>query len=91
MQLSKTKHRVMADTITAIVWCTLPDGANEFHNQRWHDYTGMPEGAEAGLGLESLHISRRLSGSSTSVQSIGFWGAGEMEASLRLMGKIDGS
>ncbi len=44
------KYRVMVDTIPALVWCTLPDGSNEFHNQRWHDYTGLPAGAEDGLG-----------------------------------------
>jgi formate hydrogenlyase transcriptional activator len=50
MKSSEDRFRVMVDTIPALVWCTLPDGSNEFHNQRWHDYTGLPEGAETGWG-----------------------------------------
>src|SRR5207245_7514097 len=50
MKNSEDKFRVMVDTIPALVWCTLPDGSNEFHNQRWHDYTGLPEGEEHGWG-----------------------------------------
>jgi PAS domain-containing protein len=50
MKNSEDKFRVMVDTIPALVWCTLPDGSDEFHNQRWHDYTGLPEGAEHGWG-----------------------------------------
>ena len=50
MQKSEDKFRAMVGTIPALVWCTLPDGSNEFHNQRWHDYTGLPEGAETGWG-----------------------------------------
>src|SRR5260370_37638289 len=48
MKTSDDKFRVMIDTIPALVWCTLPDGSNEFHNQRWHDYTGLSEGEEHG-------------------------------------------
>src|ERR1700730_2953627 len=50
MKSSEDKYRVMVDTIPALVRCTLPDGSNEFHNQRSHDYTGLPEGAETGWG-----------------------------------------
>ena len=38
---TEDKYRVIVDSIPALVWCTLPDGSNEFHNQRWHDYTGL--------------------------------------------------
>jgi PAS domain S-box-containing protein len=33
--------RVVMDTIPGLVWSALPDGAFEFCNQRWLDYTGM--------------------------------------------------
>ena len=50
MKISEDKYRVMVDTIPTLAWCSLPDGSNEFFNQRWHDYTGLPAGAEAGWG-----------------------------------------
>src|SRR6202171_381112 len=33
--------RRVIDTIPTLVWCTGPDGATEFLNKRWHDYTGF--------------------------------------------------
>lgn len=34
--------RRIIDTIPVLAWCNLPDGSNEFLNQRWQDYTGPP-------------------------------------------------
>ena len=74
----------MADTIPALVWCTLPDGSNEFHNQRWHDYTGLPEGAETGWGWKVAYHPEDLERLLNEFQSIVASGApGEMEARLR--------
>src|SRR5690348_10262390 len=43
---SEARLRNFVDTIPALAWCNLPDGANEFLNRRWHDYTGLsPEAA----------------------------------------------
>ena len=44
--LSETKKseahlRKIIDTIPTLAWCNLPDGSNEFVNQRWCDYTGL--------------------------------------------------
>ena len=33
--------RLVADTIPALVWSALPDGAVEYFNQRWLAYTGL--------------------------------------------------
>jgi PAS domain S-box-containing protein len=33
--------RLTIDTIPVLAWCNLPDGSNEFLNQRWLDYTGL--------------------------------------------------
>jgi formate hydrogenlyase transcriptional activator len=66
------------------VWCTLPDGSNEFHNQRWHDYTGLPEGAETGWGWKVAYHPEDLERLLNEFQSIVASGApGEMEARLR--------
>jgi PAS domain S-box-containing protein len=40
--------RDVINTIPAIVWSASPDGARDFVNQRWQEYTGLP--TEAGLG-----------------------------------------
>src|ERR1700676_4459108 len=84
MKNSEDKYRVIVDTILALVWCTLPDGSNEFHNQRWHDYTGLPENAETGWGWKVAYHPEDLERLLNEFQSIVASGApGEMEARLR--------
>src|SRR5580693_7569834 len=84
MKTSRDKFRVMVDTIPALVWCTLPNGSNEFHNQQWHDYTGLPEGAETGWGWKVAYHPEDLERLLNEFQSIVASGApGEMEARLR--------
>ena len=38
---SEAQLRKIIDTIPTLAWCNLPDGSNEFVNQRWCDYTGL--------------------------------------------------
>jgi formate hydrogenlyase transcriptional activator len=84
MKNSEDKYRVMVDTIPALVWCTLPDGSNEFHNQRWHDYTGLPEGAEQGLGWKVAYRPEDLERLLSEFQALVASGEpGELEARLR--------
>jgi hypothetical protein len=43
---SELQLRKIIDTVPTLAWCHLPDGSNEFLNQRWHGHTGLsPEGA----------------------------------------------
>src|SRR3984893_17502874 len=42
--------RTMVDTIPALAWSCLPDGANEFTNKRWLDYTGLSQAEALGWG-----------------------------------------
>src|SRR5205807_6324221 len=42
--------RRIIDTIPVLAWCNLPDGSNEFHNQRWYDYTGLSPQEASGWG-----------------------------------------
>ncbi len=44
--------RIMIDTIPALAWSCLPDGANEFTNKRWRDYTGLSQAEALGLGWQ---------------------------------------
>ncbi len=55
--LSETKQseaqlRKIIDTIPTLAWCNLPDGSNEFLNQRWHDYTGLSPQETKGWGWQ---------------------------------------
>ncbi|MEJ7709039.1 MAG: PAS domain-containing protein [Pyrinomonadaceae bacterium] len=38
---SERSFRFLADTMPQIVWTSNPDGALDYYNQRWFDYTGM--------------------------------------------------
>src|SRR5258708_3392737 len=38
---SEAHFRKIIDTIPTLAWCNLPDGSNEFVNQRWCDYRGL--------------------------------------------------
>lgn len=35
----------LADSIPAIVWSAGTDGVNDYYNQPWYDYTGIPRGS----------------------------------------------
>jgi len=50
MYPSEAQLRNMIDTIPALAWCCLPDGANEFTNKRWLDYTGLSRAETLGQG-----------------------------------------
>ena len=47
------ERRTILDAIPVIAWCKLPDGSNEFVNQRWQDYTGIPTDEARGQGWQA--------------------------------------
>src|ERR1700724_2262154 len=47
---SEARLRKILDTIPTLAWCNLPDGANDFVNQRWSDYTGLSQEEEQRVG-----------------------------------------
>jgi len=50
---NSAESRAILDALPAIAWCKLPDGSSEFVNQRWQDYTGIPEDEAHGLGWQA--------------------------------------
>jgi len=52
MYPSESQIQIMIDTIPALTWSCLPDGANEFTNKRWRDYTGLAQAEALGLGWQ---------------------------------------
>src|SRR5882762_6014568 len=49
-KVSAAHLRKILDTIPTLASCNLPDGSNEFLNQRWHDYTGLSPQEARGRG-----------------------------------------
>jgi len=76
--------RRIIDTIPVLAWCNLPDGSNEFHNQRWYDYTGLSPQEASGWGWRAAFQPDDLDPlmeTWTALQSSGE--AGEIEARMR--------
>src|SRR6266850_2356574 len=47
------ERQTILDAIPAIAWCKRPDGSNEFVNQRWQEYTGIPAEEARGQGWQA--------------------------------------
>jgi len=76
--------RRIIDTIPVLAWCNLPDGSNEFHNQRWYDYTGLSPQEASGWGWRAAFQPDDLDPlmeTWSALQSSGE--AGEIEARMR--------
>jgi PAS domain S-box-containing protein len=54
LQESEAKFRTIANAMPQMVWATLPDGNHDYYNQRWYDFTGMPEGSTDGDGWKDI-------------------------------------
>ncbi len=59
---AEARLRNIIDTIPALAWCNLPDGYNEFVNQRWRDYTGLSTLDAHGNGWKKAFHAEDLSG-----------------------------
>lgn len=56
MRLSEARFRTLATAVPQVVWVTHPDGAREYHNARWFDYTGLTEEQSNGWNwLDVVH------------------------------------
>ncbi len=53
MQASEDFLRTMIDKIPILAWSCRPDGATEFLNQRWLDYTGLSHEEALGWGWKA--------------------------------------
>src|SRR6476646_2573240 len=45
---STARFDVLLNLLPQMVWSTLPDGHHDYYNQRWYEYTGMPQGSTDG-------------------------------------------
>jgi PAS domain S-box-containing protein len=53
-QQTEKQSRAAIDTIPVIVWTTLPDGTNDFHNQRLLSYTRFSPDQAQGMGWKAM-------------------------------------
>ena len=51
---SEARLQGMADSIDQMIWSTSPDGYHDYFNQRWYEYTGMPEGSTDGVAWSGM-------------------------------------
>lgn len=53
---SEQRFRTVVEAVPQIVWTARPDGAIDFYNQRWYDYTSLSYEQTKGWGWQSaLH------------------------------------
>lgn len=51
---SEERFRAIANSIDQLIWATRPDGFHDYYNQRWYEYTGVPEGSTDGDAWNGL-------------------------------------
>ncbi len=52
---SEARFRMLADNITQLAWVADKTGSIGWYNQRWYDYTGVPQGSTDGWGWDVVH------------------------------------
>jgi PAS domain S-box-containing protein len=45
---NEARLKRIIDAVPHIVWSALPNGHNDFHNQRWYEFSGLPLGSAIG-------------------------------------------
>ncbi|HZB63007.1 MAG TPA: PAS domain-containing sensor histidine kinase, partial [Microvirga sp.] len=51
---SEERFRAIANSIDQLIWATKPDGYHDYYNQRWYEYTGVPEGSTDGAAWNGM-------------------------------------
>ncbi|MCW6510423.1 response regulator [Lichenifustis flavocetrariae] len=52
---SETRFRTLADSMAQLAWMTGPDGAINWYNRRWYEYTGTTPDEMTGWGWKNVH------------------------------------
>jgi PAS domain S-box-containing protein len=81
---SRRNLSLIINTMPVLAWSALPDGAVEFFNQRWLDYTGLAPAEAQGWGwTKAIHPGDILRMTEYWETIIGSGKPGEIEARLR--------
>jgi PAS domain S-box-containing protein len=54
LRASEARFEAIANSIDQMIWSTRPDGFHDYYNQRWYDYTGVPEGSTDGKAWSGM-------------------------------------
>ncbi|WP_379921698.1 sensor histidine kinase [Erythrobacter sp. R86502] len=54
MSVGQITFRQLADAMPQMVWSTQPDGAHDYYNARWYEFTGAPVGSTDGEGWNGM-------------------------------------
>ncbi len=54
--LARTEARfdAIVNFVDQMIWSTTPTGHHDYYNQRWYEFTGLPEGAADGNGWSGM-------------------------------------
>jgi len=59
---TEARFRVLADSMPQLVWSADAEGAHDYHNARWYEYTGLPIGScDGDAWLDLVHPDDRAS------------------------------
>ncbi|SNS88676.1 PAS domain S-box-containing protein [Noviherbaspirillum humi] len=53
LRKSERRARAIIDAVPQMIWTASPDGATNFFNKQWYDFTGLPQDSLA--GWEAVH------------------------------------
>ena len=59
LRASELHFRALAQAVPQIVWAARPDGATDYVNPRFHEFTGLPPEAGFPGGGQALHAAGR--------------------------------
>lgn len=51
---SEQRFEAIVNSIDQMIWSTRPDGYHDYFNQRWYEYTGVPEGRTDGAEWDKV-------------------------------------
>ena len=52
---SEARFKTITDALPQLVWSTLPDGKNDYFNQRWYEFTGTTPDSSGGDWTALIH------------------------------------
>jgi PAS domain S-box-containing protein len=51
---SEARFHAIVNSVDQMIWSTRPDGQHDYHNRRWYEFTGVPDGSTDGEGWAGM-------------------------------------
>ncbi|GAA0254896.1 hybrid sensor histidine kinase/response regulator [Rhodanobacter caeni] len=52
---SDRRFKAITNSVDQMIWTTLPDGHNDYYNDRWYEFTGLAPDTTEGNGWNAVH------------------------------------